>query len=370
MRLVKPSVRKLRAYQAEEPSGVKVKLDANESPYGYSLSRASIPTNRYPDPEGKAVRSVLARQFHVPMGQIMLGNGSDELIYYLVTTFGGPVLFPTPTFVMYGHITCALSEKPVPVPLGEDFDLDQRAMLAACKKENPKLIFLATPNNPTGNCFSAESVLKLIETSRGLVVVDEAYMDFASERGFAPLLRDYPNLVIMRTLSKVGLAALRLGYIVASEEIINEVNKVRLPFNVNSFSQVHAVEALKDRQGTKLYIKSIVRERKRVANALESIKDAEVYPSEANFILFRIKGTPAPQLHASLLKKGVLIRNMDSAREGALRVSIGTDKENTFFLKAMKEIFNEKGSAVNKGKKKSKGRKKHKRDRSKTEPDA
>ncbi len=355
-RLVKPCVRKLRAYKAEEPSGVRVKLDANESPYGFSLSHRAIASNRYPDPEGSAVRRVLARQMRVPKARIMLGNGSDELIYYLVTTSVGPVMYPTPTFVMFGHIARALGERAVEVPLGDDFDLDEKAMLGALRKERPKLTFLATPNNPTGNCFSAGTVLKIIEASRGIVVVDEAYMAFASQRGFAPLLADYPNMIIMRTLSKVGLAALRLGYMVASEEIIQEVGKVRLPFNVNAYSQALAEEALADRKGARLYIKAVVRERVRLIKELEKFPALEVYPSEANFILFRVRKDGAGAVHAKLLKRGVLVRNMDGAVKDTLRVSVGTDRENTAFLKAMKEIFNEKGPA---GKKKSKGPKKH-----------
>lgn len=364
-RLVKPCVRKLRAYKAEEPSGVRVKLDANESPYGFSLSEGAgeahspIASNRYPDPEGTGVRRLLARQMRVPKAQVMIGNGSDELIYYLVTTFGGAVLYPTPTFVMFGHIARALGERAVEVPLGDDFDLDEKAMLGALKKERPKLTFLATPNNPTGNCYSAATVLKIIKASRGLVVVDEAYMPYASQRGFAPLLADHPNLIIMRTLSKVGLAALRLGYIIASEEILQEVNKVRLPFNVNAYSQAHAEEALADRKGASLYIKAVVRERRRLMEALQKFQALEVYPSEANFILFRLRKGGADAVHAKLLKQGVLVRNMDGAVKGALRVSVGTDKENTAFLKAMKEIFNEKGPTWSKGKKKSKDPKKH-----------
>ncbi|MCK4910736.1 MAG: histidinol-phosphate transaminase [Thermodesulfovibrionales bacterium] len=358
-RLVKPCVRKLRAYQAEEPSGVRVKLDANESPYGFSLARGAIASNRYPDPEGTGVRRMLARQLRVPKARIMLGNGSDELIYYLVTTFGGPVLYPTPTFVMYGHIARALGERALGVPLGDDFDLDANAMFRALKKERPKLTFLATPNNPTGNCLSAGAVLKIIEASRAIVVVDEAYMPFASQRGFAPLLADYPNLIIMRTLSKVGLAALRLGYMVASEEIIEEVNKVRLPFNVNAYSQAHAQEALADRKGARQYIQAVVRERRRLIKELEKFPALEVYPSEANFILFRVRKGGAGAVHAKLLKRGVLVRNLDGAVKGALRVSVGKDRENTAFLKAMKEIFNEKGPTWSKGKKKSKGPKKH-----------
>jgi histidinol-phosphate aminotransferase len=358
-KLVRPSVRKLRAYQAEEPAGVKVKLDANESPYGFSLSRRAIASNRYPDPEARGVKRLLARQMRVPMSQILLGNGSDELIYYLITTFGGPVLYPVPSFVMYGHIARAMGEKAVEVPLqAGDFDLDEGKMLSAVRGERPKLTFLPTPNNPTGNCFSGGAVLKIIERSRGIVVVDEAYADYASDKGFLPMLRDFPNLVIMRTLSKVGLAALRLGFIVGPEEIISEVNKVRLPFNVNAYSQAHAEEALSDSRGARLYVKAVTRERKRLVRELGQMESLEVFPSEANFVLFRVKKGTAAEAHARLLRRGVLVRNMDAAVKDALRVSVGKERENTAFLKAVKEIFDEKGKASRK-KKKGKGRKKH-----------
>lgn len=337
--LVRPNIRSLRAYNAKEIA-CRVKLDANESPYAWDPRKVAevsrmIKTNRYPDPEAKDLRKLVAGRFGVKPEHILQGNGSDELIYYLITTFGGPVLYPVPTFSMYGIISQALGEKGIPVPLDREFDIDIEKMMRVVKKDKPKLIFLSSPNNPTGNCFSAEKILKLIEASKGIVVVDEAYQPFASEKGFLPLLKDYRNLVIMRTLSKIGLAALRLGFLIADPEIIGEVNKVRLPFNVNSLSQKLAVSALKDAKMLKAAIKTIVSERERLLREMERIEGVAPYPSEANFILFRVKDPD--RLYRRLLKKGVLVRNMNDGVRGCLRVTVGTPTENTAFLKALRQ---------------------------------
>jgi histidinol-phosphate aminotransferase len=227
---------------------------------------------------------------------------------------------------MYGIICQALGEKKIEVPLDKDFDLDIDRFLAAIRKEKPKLIFLSSPNNPTGNCFSTDRILKIIEAARSIVVVDEAYQPFAGETGMLPLLKDYRNLVILRTLSKIGLAALRVGFMIAEPEIINEVNKVRLPFNVNSFSQAVATAALR---GKKEF-------RERLLEEMEKIERLTPFPSEANFILFRVSDPDF--VYTALLKKGILVRNIKDAVKGCLRVTVGTPKENTAFLKTLKEI--------------------------------
>jgi histidinol-phosphate aminotransferase len=336
-KLVRPSVRGLRAYDAKEIP-CRVKLDANESPYAYDRQRIAklssrIMTNRYPDPEAKELKKVAGRRFGVSPEKILQGNGSDELIYYLISTFGGPVLFPVPTFSMYGIISRALGEEDISAPLEAGFDIDLGEMLKAIKNEKPRLIFLSSPNNPTGNCFSSQKILKIIETSKGIVVVDEAYQPFSSEKGFLPLLEDYPNLVIMRTLSKIGLAALRVGFLIADAGIIREVNKVRLPFNVNSFSQTIATAALKDKR-IDASIKAIVAERALLFSGMEKLGGIKPYPSEANFILFKVK--KPGEVYNAVLKKGVLVRNLDDGVEGCLRVTVGTPAENSVFLKALK----------------------------------
>ncbi len=342
-KLVMPNVQKLTAYNAKEIP-CKVKLDANESPYSaFSVQRSAFSVekifktaNRYPDPEAKELKRVLAKNLGLKPENILMGNGSDELIYYLDTTFGGPVLYPVPTFSMYGIISQALAEQRIEVPLDKEFDLDIEKILAAIKNEKPKLIFLSSPNNPTGNCFSTEKILRIIEASKGIVVVDEAYQPFSSEKGFLALLRDYKNLAIMRTLSKIGLAGLRVGFLMADEEIITEVNKVRLPFNVNSYSQAIATEALKNKKAMSSNIKSIISERERLFDEMSGIKSIKPYPSEANFILFKVKN--ADQVYNGLLKKGVLVRNMKGVVDGCLRVTVGTPDENNFFLKALESV--------------------------------
>lgn len=332
-RLVKPNVRELRAYEAHEVS-CRVKLDANESPYGMNLLDG-VPSNRYPDPEAKLLKRALGKSMGVKPENILMGNGSDELIFYLTVTFGGPVLFPSPTFVMYGMIARALGEKPVAVKLGPEFDLDLEGMLRAIKKEKPKLIYIATPNNPSGNCMSADRILRIAEAARNsIVVVDEAYQPFSSDKGFAPLLQDYKNMVIMRTLSKIGLAALRVGYMAAHADIIDEVNKVRLPFNLNACSQSLALAALKDTRTMRDNVRRIVAEREILMAGLDGTEGVEPYPSEANFILFKV--ADPDRVHKDLLKKGVLIKNVNATVPGCLRAGIGTPKENKMFITALR----------------------------------
>ena len=351
-RLVRPNVISLSAYQAKEVP-CRVKLDANESPYGLPKEVLAFLTsgkgrelfsrvNRYPDPEAVALRKVVSRGLRVRPGNLLHGNGSDELIYYLVTTFGGPVLFPTPAFSMYGIIAKAVGEERIGVPLDHEFDLDMKNMLREIRGKRPRLIFLSSPNNPTGNCFSSDRMLKIIESasSRSVVVVDEAYQPFASDRGFIPLLKDYRNLLIMRTLSKIGLAGLRSGFLVGDSTIINEVNKVRLPFNLNSLSQVIAEEVMKRGGILKRNVRSVISERKRMFRMLSEIGGVKPYPSEANFILFRTADSDC--IYEGLLKEGVLVRNMKGVVEGCLRATVGTPEENRIFIGALKRVVSKR----------------------------
>jgi histidinol-phosphate aminotransferase len=340
-KLIRPNISSLTAYQAKEIP-CEAKLDANESPIGFTITKEiiqSIQTNRYPDPEAKSLKKAIARELKIKPENILQGNGSDELIYYLITTFGGPVLYPVPTFSMYGIISQALGERGIAVPLNEAFDLDLKRMLTEIRNSKPKLIFLSTPNNPTGNCFSAEGILKIIETAKdkAIVVVDEAYQPFASNRGFIPMLRDYDHLVIMRTLSKIGLAGLRVGFLIAREEIIHEVNKVRLPFNLNSFSQAIALKVMNKKEALKRNIQLIISEREKLFRELSKIKGVTPYPSEANFILFRV-GEP-DRIYQGLLKKSVLVRNMKGVVDGCLRATVGAPGENRMFIKELKQVM-------------------------------
>jgi len=352
-KLVRPNIRFLSAYEAKEIP-CRVKLDANESPYGFKESLkaiADVETNRYPDPEAKALKKVISRYVGVKLDCVLQGNGSDEIIYYLITTFGGPVLYPIPTFSMYGIIAQALGEKQIEIPLDKEFDLDMKTMLGAIRREKPKLIFLSSPNNPTGNCFSSDRMLEIIDltsslitrhSSLSLAVVDEAYQPFSSKKGFLPFLKDYKNLLIMRTLSKIGLAGLRVGFLIADREIINEVNKVRLPFNLNSLSQAIAADVLRDGKTLRARINAIVSERENLSSEMEKIRGVRPYPSEANFILFRVNDSD--RIYKRLLQKGVLVRNMKGVVDGCLRVTVGTTEENSIFLNAMKKVVKLSGA--------------------------
>lgn len=350
-RLVRPNIYSLSAYEAEEIS-CRVKLDANESPYGFEGALSvleSLKTNRYPDPEARSLKKLISKELRVRPENILQGNGSDELIYYLIAAFGGPVLYPVPTFSMYGIISQALGEKKIEIPLDEDFDLDMRGILSAISRERPKVIFLSSPNNPTGNCFSSEKILRIIESAspKSIVVVDEAYQPFASDRGFIPFLTDYENLLIIRTLSKIGLAGLRVGFLIARGEIIHEVNKVRLPFNLNSVSQAVASEVLKNKAMLKKNVKSIISERERLFNELSKMDGVKAYPSEANFILFEVRDPE--KIYKGLMKEGVLVRNMKDVVDGCLRVTVGTAKENEIFLDALNGVLNKNKKIVDRG---------------------
>jgi histidinol-phosphate aminotransferase len=342
-KLIRPNIRSLKAYEAKEIP-CRVKLDANEGPYSplpavkILADKAILSSlNRYPDPEGKALKSALAKSIGVSSRNILLGNGSDEIIYYLISALGGPVLFPVPTFVMYGVISQTLGAKAIPVPLDKDFDLDTGKIISIIKNQKPKLIFLSSPNNPTGNCFSSDRILKIIAASKGIVVVDEAYHPFACSRGFLSSLKKYRNLAVLRTMSKVGFAALRVGYMVAAEELIREVNKVRLPYNLNSISQAVALQGLKDKKIINALTKDVAKERSRLMKELSAMDGVTPYPSEANFILFRVGD--ADGLYRELLKQGVLIKNLNGMITNAMRVTVGTRRENDIFLKALRSAL-------------------------------
>lgn len=339
-RLTRPNIRSLKPYQAHEIPH-RVKLDANESPYsaigdpgGVIPDRLLNSLNRYPDPEVRLLRKAIAKAFGLSAESVLCGNGSDELIYYLIITFGGPVLAPVPTFSMYGIIAQALGEAFVPVPMDKDFDLDMTAMRRAMKEHAPRLIFLSSPNNPTGNAFSPGRVEEVIRRSRGIVIVDEAYQPFSEKKSMTALLPDNPHLGILRTVSKIGFAALRLGFLLGHEAFIAEVNKVRLPYNVNSLSQAIALQAFTRSREVARSVRSIVSERKRLMKALEGIDGVTPCPSDANFILFKVSSA-GPVLRG-LLEKGILVRDMQGVIPGSLRVTVGTPQENDVFIEALK----------------------------------
>ncbi|MGC8796382.1 MAG: histidinol-phosphate transaminase [Thermodesulfovibrio sp.] len=344
--LLRKNIQKLKPYQAKEIP-CKIKLDANESPFPVKLSdfisEINIHLNRYPDPEAILLRKALARKVKLSHENIMPGNGSDELIYYLILTFGGPVLYPAPTFAMYGIIAQSVGVETVECSLDNNFDINDEEFLKLIKLKKPRLIFLSSPNNPTGNTFSTDKILKIIEFAQknsSIVVIDEAYQPFSSKKGFLPFLKDYDNLLILRTLSKIGFAGLRLGYLIGEKNFLYEINKVRLPYNVDSITQYVATEALnRFYPQIKKFICQIIKERQRLYRELLRIQKIKVYPSEANFILLQIENSKS--IYRKLIKAGILVRDLSSVINNALRITIGTSEENEEFLKTIRKILGE-----------------------------
>ena len=344
--LVRPAVRGLAAYHIDETS-VRVKLDAMENPFllpekirkeiGRSAQQALI--NRYPDPSAKKLKQAIARYWKMEPERMLLGNGSDELIQTVILAFGGPMLVPTPSFAMYEITTRALSQKIVTVPLTNEFDLDSDAIIKAARRTKAKVIFLACPNNPTGNRFSDAAVRKVIENVNAAVVIDEAYYSF-SGRTFLPFLKWHRNMIILRTLSKIGLAGLRIGVLTASKEVIGELNKIRLPYNINTLSQAAGLVALKHATTLNKQISLLISERRKLYNALLRTPGVSPFPTETNFILIWIEKN-ATKVFQALKKRGILVKNLDrpGPLKGCLRVTIGTPAENREFLAELQKVI-------------------------------
>lgn len=327
----------------------RVKLDGNESPFSLpediqeKVDKAlkEVEVNRYPDPEAERLVNIISRVSQFPKAGILLGNGSDELIGMLVTTLSngsGKVICPSPSFSMYKLTALAMGAEVIEIPLDENFDLDLEATIKAIEDEDPDLIFLASPNNPTGNMYSASKIAEILSVADGVVVVDEAYSDFSGYT-FLPLVKECENLVILRTLSKVGFAGLRVGMLFARENLVSEINKVRYPYNINSLSQAVSEVILENNAFVSESIQLIVRERDRVYKALCAFDTITTYPSDANFIFF--KADDADTLFSKLVEKDILIRNFNrpGRLENSMRVTIGTPEENDAFLNAMRDIF-------------------------------
>ncbi len=343
--LIRPEILEMAAYQAEE-ADVKIKLDANENPYHFSdellkelLSElAKVPLNRYPDPDATELKDVIARKTGVSPSQVLLGNGSDEILQALMLTFcsvGAKMMIPVPTFGMYGIIGKLVGYDILEVSLDDNFDLCTEEMISLADREGVKLIFLASPNNPTGNCFSEGRIVELLENTAAVVVVDEAYAAF-SDQDVLPKLKKYKNLVVLRTLSKIGLAGLRVGMMFAASDLVYEVNKARLPYNVNSLSQKAACFILNHDVEMKAQIEKIRLGRQWLMEKMSEIRGIHVYPSEANIILFRVTGA-GDGIFKGLIEDDILVRNL--SRPGRLyncfRVSVGTEEENRLFIDAL-----------------------------------
>ena len=337
----------LKAYKTET-TGARVRLSSNELPYELpeplkrEVSRALLDTDisRYPDPDARELKSALAEFFGVGEENILLGNGSDEIIYYLSAVVGdGGVLICPPTFAMYEISARVMGRDLIQVSLDQDFDIDLQASMEAINSFNPSLVYYAYPNNPTGNLFSRSKIITIRE--RGVfTVVDEAYYHYSGQSFLDDALSRSDTLVL-RTLSKIGMAGLRVGILIGREDVISELEKVRLPFNISTFSQITASLVLrKGREFIEESVSKVISERERLYRQLSAISHVEVFPSKANFILFR---TPweAGRVHRALIEEGVLIRDvsyMDGLKR-CLRVSVGTPEENDAFLDALDKVL-------------------------------
>jgi len=338
----------MSAYKVADATGL-IKLDAMENPYTWPEdikkdwleTLKDCPLNRYPDPEAKPLTATIKRLNQIPdQFDVLLGNGSDEIIQLLLMALpsNASVLAPDPGFVMYKQLSLCLGLTYHAIPLLTDnFDLDLPAMLAAIEQHQPSVIFLAYPNNPTGNLFSEASIREIIEAAKGLVVIDEAYEPFA-DASLIGSLGQYDNLLVMRTVSKLGLAGLRLGYIAGKPDIIEQLHKIRLPYNINILTQVSADFALSNKALFDQQTQQICAERSIVFNKLNELDGIKAYPSAANFILFKTPENRATEIFASLKQQGVLIKNL-SGHGGiladCLRVTVGKPEENAAFLAAL-----------------------------------
>ncbi|MCG6873055.1 MAG: histidinol-phosphate transaminase [Gammaproteobacteria bacterium] len=346
-RLVRPEVRALNAYHVASAAGL-IKLDAMESPYtwptemvdGWLEMLRGVELNRYPDAAANAVRERVHTYMKVPKGvEVLLGNGSDELIQIVAMALGGPgrtVMAPAPSFVMYEIVARSLGMEFVGVPLAADFGLDEDSLLQALERRAPALLFLAYPNNPTGNLFDRAVVERVIAAAPGLVVLDEAYFPYA-QRSFMPELERFPNLVVMRTVSKIGLAGLRLGVLAGHPDWLGEFEKVRLPYNISALTQASAEFALAHYAVFDEHVQRICTERRRLEQRMQALDGVHCFPTATNFILFRTGQDPA-RLTQAIREAGVLIKNLHQPNgplAGCLRVSVGQPTENDAFLDAL-----------------------------------
>lgn len=344
----------MKAYRVPSATGL-IKLDAMENPYTlpeelkqkWLSVLGGVSVNRYPDPDSVELKMLLRTCFSIPDEcGLMLGNGSDELIQIIAMLVGGAgrtFLAPVPTFSMYQQISAATATQFVGAPLNVDFSPKAENLLAAIEKFSPACIFFAYPNNPTGNCFAPATIKQVLNSAPGLVVVDEAYFAFC-QKSFVNEIANHPNLIVLRTLSKSGLAGLRLGMMLGNPEWVEQMEKLRLPYNSNVLSQASAQFYLQHHDILQQQAEQIRKDRSWVFHEMSKISGVKVFPSEANFLLFRIAGSAssADAVFNGLREKGVLIRNLHapaSALENCLRVSIGLEQENRVFIEALSSLF-------------------------------
>ncbi|MFV5698960.1 histidinol-phosphate transaminase [Flavobacterium sp. ZT3R17] len=340
--IVRENVKQLKPYSSARDefedfdTADMIFLDANENPFENGV-------NRYPDPQQMSVKGILAKQRNVKTNQILLGNGSDEVLDLLFRAFCEPkkdnVITLPPTYGMYGVLANINAVDNKEILLSEDFQPQIEKIMEAVDSTT-KIIFLCSPNNPTGNSFSDESVAYLLKNFNGLVVIDEAYIDFSEKESWINELDEYPNLVITQTLSKAyGLAGIRLGICYASAEVISVLNKIKPPYNVNELTQKRALDRLANSEKIKSEIESIIEQRDKLLKVLLNIDFVNIiYPTEANFILIKVDN--ANKRYDELIAKGIVIRNRTTQPlcDNCLRLTVGTEIENKKLIAALQSL--------------------------------
>jgi len=343
--MIRSDIRSLTAYHVPDSSGL-IKLDAMENPYtlpdnlrsewSHLLSSSNI--NRYPDADMLDLRRRIAEREGVDADQVLIGNGSDEIIQMLIMAADpGACAVPKPTFVMYEHIAKWLKRPVASMPLKADFSLDAMAFLNMCAREKASLAFLSCPNNPTGNMWPREDVQQIADNFRGLLIIDEAYGPFATDTYSDMIAR---NVMLLRTFSKLGMAGLRLGYALGDAGIIADLNKVRLPYNINSLTQLSASFFLDHYAVFEEQASVICQERERMSAALAKLKNVTVFPSQANFLLLRV--ADANTVFDGLKDAGILIYPLYAKGrllEAFLLFTIGLPEENGRFVHSLEELI-------------------------------
>ncbi|HER24609.1 MAG TPA: histidinol-phosphate transaminase [Candidatus Atribacteria bacterium] len=348
------SLRELKPYDAHEVP-YKIKLNANENPYGLSeedieeiLNKAkNIEYSRYPNANSVKLSEIVSSFWGLTKNNIVIGNGSDELIDYLVKAFsekGRRIITTAPSFAMYKIYSMINGSNFVQIPLNQsNFSLNEDKILIEAKKEDSSMIFIAYPNAPTGNYFAEDKMIRIIEESGCLVIVDEAYYEFG-EKTFIPLISRYDNLAILRTFSKAySIASLRVGYLLSNPEIINEVRKVKSPFNVNTFSQIAAQVVFQNKEILKDNLNKIIKERERLTNRINKIPPFKAYPSWTNFVLVEVGSKENSDLvYNHLLTQGILVQTVSdpifSASRYFLRITVGKREENDILIKGLENV--------------------------------
>lgn len=341
LNLVRENVKALKPYSSARDefqgnSKDMVFLDANENPYENGV-------NRYPDPQQKTVKSILSEIKGISQNNILLGNGSDEVLDLIFRAFCEPyqdnVITLPPTYGMYSVLANINAVEIKCVQLDNQFQPDVDGILGVVDKKS-KLLFLCSPNNPTANSFHTAKIETLINNFDGLVVIDEAYIDFSNEESWLNKLSEFPNLIITQTLSKAyGMAGIRLGICYASNDIISILNKIKPPYNVNELTQLRAIEQLENQELVSKQIECILEERNNMIKALKNIHFIEtIYPTDANFVLAKVDN--ASTRYDQLIEKGVVVRNRTTQPgcENCLRFTVGTEAENNRLIKALEEL--------------------------------